>query len=674
MDAQCGRCGLDHSLGSPDCPARRVGSIVAGRYRLDQLLGVGGFGAVFHAVHLELERSFALKLLLAPHSRQPGVAERFVREARVAASLEHPGIVAVTDFGANPDGDPFLVMELLRGETVQERLHRSGDRLGIPEVLAIARQSLEALGAAHAQSVVHRDIKPENLFLVGSGTPARLKILDFGLAKALDRPNDLTKSGEFIGTVNFASAEQLLDFRSVDARSDVYSLGATLYYLLTGTPPARGGSTTEVIARIVRGDVERHPRERAPATPDWLDRLIARALARSPEERFGDASEMLCELDRTETVAGAKGDVEPTARLDAADATAMAPSELAVEEGGSEPRRGTYGTLESWLGGRWKTSGWAVALVVALGSALWLWHGAWSPQAAGERADGGASAPPDGMVSLETADLSIGSSLDEIEQAFSWCQELAGTECRRELYERERPRHAVRVGAFYLDRAEVSNGELAAWLAAVPAAEVVEERVLSGGRVLVDLHRGWSGVEQLDGAFRARDGWGDLPAVQVTWFGAAAYCRARGRRLPTETEWERAARGVEGRAFPWGAERPDCAWAVFGRGKGGPCSHLDAMPVGVLAATGDASPEGVLHLGGNVSEWVADAFAAPYPECSPPCVDPFVEGQGPRVVRGGNWEGLAEMTRAAGRGRRAAEEPSTQIGFRCARGAEERAE
>src|SRR6476659_2725653 len=175
---ECPQCDRSHPRGSEACPARRVGTIVAGRYRLARLIGMGGMGAVYEAVHLELSQPVALKVLLTHLARDPETAERFRREAREAAALGHPGIVAVRDLGQEPDGTLFLVMELLEGESLASVVRRGP--LPIARAVAVTREALAALAAAHAHGIIHRDLKPENLFIARD---ERVKILDFGLAK-----------------------------------------------------------------------------------------------------------------------------------------------------------------------------------------------------------------------------------------------------------------------------------------------------------------------------------------------------------------------------------------------------------------------------------------------------------------------------------------------------------
>jgi formylglycine-generating enzyme required for sulfatase activity len=637
MSASCPRCGIDHSAGSSDCPAARLGSVLGGRYRLEEILGTGGFGAVYRAVHEPLGRRFAVKMLTAPLARRPEIAGRFLREAKVVAGLDHPGIVRVTDYGSDADGSPFLVMDLLSGRTVREHVRAHGAGLPLDELLAIARDALGALAAAHERGVVHRDLKPENLFLVDGGAPA-VRLLDFGLARIVESGDGLTRSTEYMGTPQYSSPEQIERFGRVDARGDLYSMGAVLYFLATGEAPVAGADTLEVAVRVVQGEVERHPRRRRPDLPAALDEVVARAMAHAPEERFASASEMLAALD-----SAASG-----SSVAAAAVTRLDPGPEATGAG-----RAGRGRRLAWAA----TLAFVLALVAAL--AFVAWRMAAGPDSALPRA------VPVEQVRLDALELRMGSTPAEVEDAFAWCRELAGADCRVELYRRELPRREVAVAAFRIDRFEVSNGDLARWLATLPDLRGDGATLRRDGELLADLRGDFRGIEAGAAGVRAVAGRERLPAVQVSWRAARDYCRSRGGDLPTEAQWERAARGGSGRVFPWGAERPDCGRIVYGRAAGAACADREAAPVAVDAPTGDVTPEGVAHLGGNVSEWTRDTFVAPYPECPRPCRDPWVDLPGPRVVRGGNWGSLAEMTRAAGRGRSEPGTTSTQIGFRC---------
>jgi len=298
--------------------------------------------------------------------------------------------------------------------------------------------------------------------------------------------------------------------------------------------------------------------------------------------------------------------------------------------------------------------------------------------AAGTRPADGAEPPrpypqvPDGMVLLGGGTFTMGSTAEQIAAAFEWCGEVLGNGCSRSLYEREQPTRKVTLRPFLLDANEVTNGQFAKWLND-EAVEVENDRyVQSGGVRLLDLDHGYSGIRQADGTFQVRPGFETKPVVQVTWFGALLYCRASGRRLPTEAEWELATRGAAGRAFPWGDERdPACSGVAYGRGKNAPCASQGDGPADVGTSKLDRTPEGINDLGGNVAEWTMDAFAARYDaSCAAECDSPVVVASdsepGERVVRGGYWGGLAESLRAAGRSRGPANEPRANLGFRCA--------
>ncbi len=289
--ATCRGCGTDHAPGSAACPLSRVGKTIASRYRLDHLLGFGGMGAVYAAENLQLGRRVAIKVLHPAMAARSDIVDRFRREARSVANLKHPGFAQVFALDADEAGQFFIEMELLEGEPI-DRMIRSG-MIPIGRCIAILESALDALAVAHDAGLVHRDLKPENLFAcVDPRLGEYVKVLDFGIARGADDLR-LTTGGQFMGTITYASPEQLRDTASVDARSDVYSFGATAFEILTRTSVAGGGSYADVVTRIMTQDVERSIAAKRPDAPGWLDALVARALAHDPAQRFANAGEML---------------------------------------------------------------------------------------------------------------------------------------------------------------------------------------------------------------------------------------------------------------------------------------------------------------------------------------------------------------------------------------------
>ncbi|HVY45117.1 MAG TPA: serine/threonine-protein kinase, partial [Minicystis sp.] len=225
--------------------AARVGTTLRGKYRLERVLGVGGMAAVYAAVHCNNASRVAVKVLHPELSGDPSTRARFQREGYAANSIGHAAAVRVLDDDVAEDGAAFLVMELLEGETLDARAKRLGGRLPVREALALGRALLDALAAAHEKGIVHRDVKPENLFLT---TERALKILDFGIARVRDAPAAHTWTGAAMGTPAFMPPEQALGRTDeVDARTDVWAAGATLFRLLSGAFVHEGRSGAEVV-------------------------------------------------------------------------------------------------------------------------------------------------------------------------------------------------------------------------------------------------------------------------------------------------------------------------------------------------------------------------------------------------------------------------------------------
>jgi serine/threonine-protein kinase len=269
---------------------------LAGRYELHEVLGRGGMGVVYRATDRVLARTVAVKLLPAVLAEErPEHVTRFEREARAAASLNHPGIVAIYDTGAQ-EATRFIVMECVDGSSLAALL-RERVPLDPGRAARIARDIADALAAAHATGLVHRDVKPANVMLTADGT---VKVLDFGLAKALDA-TALTREAEVLGSAAYMAPEQALG-EPVDERSDIYSLGCLLYAMLTGRPPFTGDAAAAILHQQIKGE-PRPPSEKNPKVPAWLDALVMAMLAKAPADRPQRVAQVRAQLAGPRTAA-----------------------------------------------------------------------------------------------------------------------------------------------------------------------------------------------------------------------------------------------------------------------------------------------------------------------------------------------------------------------------------
>jgi serine/threonine-protein kinase len=281
--------------GAPSSGPAASGTLLDGRYRVGEVLARGGMSTVHRGTDTRLDRPVAIKIMDPSLASDPTFVRRFEREARAAARLSHPGIVAVHDQGRQDDGTVFLVLELVEGGTLRDVI-REQVRLAPATALTVVETVLAALRVAHRQGMVHRDVKPENVLVSRAG---QLKVADFGLvAAAWDGAADgsldtggSTSDDLILGTAAYLAPEQVQSGRT-DERSDVYAAGIVLYELLTGVPPHGGDTALAVAYRHVNVDVPA-PSTRAPGIPRALDRLVLAATARDPDERLASAAAFL---------------------------------------------------------------------------------------------------------------------------------------------------------------------------------------------------------------------------------------------------------------------------------------------------------------------------------------------------------------------------------------------
>ena len=375
------------------------GSVFAG-HRIEGLAGRGGMGVVYKATHLALDHVVALKVISPELASDERFRRRFGEESRIAVSIRHPNVVAIHHAGEE-DGLLFVTMDLIDGTDLRGLLGAKGP-MSPDHAAAVIAEVAAALDAAHARGLVHRDIKPGNILIEGEGVNERVYLTDFGLARMVEASTGVTATGAFVGTLDYVAPEQIRGER-VDARADVYALGCVLFELLTGHPPfaARDDKVAKMYAHLQ----EEPPRVRLrrPELPGELDLVVARALAKEPEDRFPSAGDFAravsaavqgqptVEAERSVAIgAAAPGPADATttaerARLAAtaerqADAAPIAPSAAATTPTPTAPRRPRRGALI--------VSGAAIAAVIAVVAVIALSGGGGGRRRRGRRRPG----------------------------------------------------------------------------------------------------------------------------------------------------------------------------------------------------------------------------------------------------------------------------------------------
>ena len=519
------------------------GTKVTGRYAIDGVIGEGGMGVVYLGTDREKDRPVAIKALHASLMGDHEIRRRFTREAQLMLGWNHRHVARVHDFVEHDDLLAF-VMEYVDGPTLEDHAQRWGGKLPYDDLRLIFRGVLAAMEEAHSVGIVHRDLKPHNILLRVDEAGIHPKIVDFGIAKILEGTT-YTMTGALLGTCRYMSPEQVQAPQSVDHRSDIYSLGVTLYRCLTGRCPFEGTNHFALMMAHVDQEPE-PPSAYRPHLPAPLEAITLQALAKKREDRPQSCAAFAAALET------ALADVTPV-RVERE--TELAP--VVIEEDGNE------------------------------------------------------------MLLISAGPFQMGAH-----------------------------RRTVLLDRYYVARHPVTNRQFAAFVRATgyKPTDVEANRFLQ--------HWKSSGyAPEL----------ADHPVTFVSWLDARAYCRWAGRRLPTEAEWEKAARGPDGNKYPWGRDEPTAELANFGGVRGGGTCPVGAFPRG-------ASLYGIEGLAGNVFEWCEDVddltFYLHGPDRNPR--NTIQPGDAPCVVRGGAWAYDAKSLRTYAR----ASFPPTfridSVGFRVA--------
>ncbi len=640
-----------------------------GRYEIVKLLGQGGMASVYLANDPNTKRQVAVKVLPRELTLNAQFRARFQQEAEFIAKLEHPSIVPIYDFGEH-EGQPYIVMQYMAGGSLADRLDKGPLLLG--DIHPIMERLAAGMDAAHRKGIIHRDLKPGNILFDLNGLAY---IADFGIAKLGEAGAGLTGSG-IIGTPAYMSPEQARGKETLDGRSDVYSLGVILFEMLTGKLPFEADTPMGMAVAHINDpvpDVLSLNRSLPPA----CSTIIRRALAKERTARFASARELASALAGLRP--GAVRAAPPTRTL-----PGLLGSVLPVKAGARRWWLLGVGGAVAVVGGAMFILLFIFVIMPAFPQLNFLAAASATPPVVS------ASPPlPAGEVARATTENNIpapsnttgpaaraapsqtpesesiatvvptarpAASIDSMVLIPAGSFQMGSEDAQSDSD--ESPVHTVFLDAFYMDIYEVTNEQFSAFL----TEQGNQTKSGASWYSLIQAHPHL----QLNGAVWSVDGgFADHPVGGVTWFGAQAYCELRGARLPTEAEWEKAARGgLEGMAYPWGNNTSTC---TFGASNGAQRFGCDGetAPVGSFTLNG----YGLYDMAGNMYEWVADWYDPGYYESQSEWNNPSGPASGLfKSFRGGAWYALEANLRVAFRGDKINSPTYTDsgFGFRCA--------
>jgi len=649
-----------------------------GKFEILQELGRGGFGTVYQARDLTLERTVALKVLHPQLAADLEFVHRFQREARNLAQIDHPRVVTIYEIG-EIDGRIYIAMRYLPGGSLSDRLKASGP---IPpdEAVRLLDQVAQGLHAGHRRGIIHRDVKPGNILFDEDGQAV---IADFGVARAVQVSSIGTssESGGAVGTPHYRPPELWRGSPPPSPASDVYSLACVCYEMLTGQLLFSGDTPDQVLTSHVLDDAAELLSREGSSIPRPVRAVLVRALSKDQAARFQSVTDFTRELSTALAQPAVSAAVEPlvisvkeppreepvltVAQSQATTTGEKNPATPAPNLPSQNPRPLPAAPRKGMS--RPVLLGIGVTVVLSVIFALW-WGNRAGPtppvtQPIPTATTLPVTAPTDAPV-LQPTDLptesatnaptlaptSAPTSLPTSTPAPNPEPGYGETRVRdkdgmvqvyvpagtftmgSDIYGDEKPVHEVYLDAYWIDKLEVTQAQY--------------EKCSDAGAC------------EYNNSNRSRQpSYADHPAVYVTWAQANAYCLWAGGRLPTEAEWEKAARGDQDtRVYPWG-EGLDPAKANYWGVKG------DTVPVGNYPD--GASPYGVLDMAGNVWEWVADWYAADY-YANSPASNPSGPAAGDyRVLRGGSWFSLTDNLRVSNRNLSNPGYPNHDVGFRC---------
>ncbi|MGB0388790.1 MAG: bifunctional serine/threonine-protein kinase/formylglycine-generating enzyme family protein, partial [Ardenticatenaceae bacterium] len=627
-----------------------------GRYEVIEVLGSGAMGTVYRAQDPNFAREVAIKVLPGEFLDQPEFWAHFRREVQVIASLDHPAIMSIYDFGEDQQ-QPFIVMKFMNGGSLADRL-RAGP-LSIDEAAGLVAWLAPALDEAHARGIIHGTLKPSNILFDQRNTPY---LTDFGMAQFIPIGSPFTLSNGFTDTSAYISPEQARANSELDGRSDIYALGAILFEMLTGERPYQADSPLEMALCHLNHPIPELDQARTDL-PAGTQAIIERAMAKDRNSRYSSAAELSDALNALTTaspynrstarpapkVRGGRDDnigVQKKILIRSNDFSRSGPAETTVTTSQKEARpapppnaeadaRKRRGGIKQLLSKKWLWGGVGL-LAVVIASLGWFFF-----------ASGREVSEKDGMVQLfvPAGEFLMGSPEDN-----QWA------------YNDESPQRTVYLDPFWIDQTEVSNAMFTRFVE--QSGHQTDAEKQGWGFSYDPAEDNWVQTEGANwkhplGPQSNLDGLETHPVVQVTWHDAKAYCEWAGRRLPTEAEWEKAARGTDGRKHPWGDENvadqfvnlADINFPADWSNESVDDGYQFTSPVG--SYPDGASPYGALDMVGNVWEWAADWYDEEYYQQNPPNRNPTgADETTSRSLRGGSFSNGARWVRSSYRGGR----------------------
>jgi len=629
-----------------------IGQKLNERYKIKSRLGEGGMGEVYLAVDEQNNQKVAVKILARQAATQPGVLDRFRREAVMLRQLEHPNIVKFLD-AFDHEGQYVIVMEYMPGGSLHALMQKGP--LSVERARQIALDLCDALIRAHKLNIIHRDIKPDNVLMEKDGTP---KLADFGVAR-LTEGTRMTRSGTQVGTPYYMAPEAW-EGKPLDVQADIWSLGVLLYEMLSGKVPFDGESPLTVMNRVFTTDLPDLLQIRKEVQPGFA-KIVTKMLKRDKRERHKTMRQVAVDLESVEFMTAIDSSLlkpkmlestptylEELTRLEQGTVVewtepTMHDSAKLTQVKSKQPRQARRHNLSAY--------GFVLAiLVIIIGGAFFL--RSQTPQMEPVATENVTTELP--VLALTqaefipitsspkvapTPELGIGSTMVSDRDGMTLVFVPPG-EFKMGSLAWSQVTHKVYLDAYWIDQTEVTN--------------TMYIKCVTGGGCTSPSDLGSNSKD----VYYANSDFGEYPVIFVNWKQAHDYCVWAGRRLPTEAEWEKAARGTDERTYPWG-EAITCDKANYDNSCVGETTRVASYPI-------DKSLFGAYDMAGNVTEWVADWFDDKYYESSP-SIDPQGPSNGQaKVKRGGSWSSSLYVARSYFR---FGVNPSLQanyLGFRCA--------